>query len=63
MLQKSPKMPENSKNDCLDLNMSMGNLSGDGKMMIKSKIQISKILTPFVTSQTPKNDQNGPKIT
>ena len=29
--------------------------------MIKSKIQNSKISTPFVTSWTPKMTQNGPK--
>ena len=43
--------------------MSMGNLSGNEKPMIKSKIQNSKILTSFVTSRTPKMTQNGPKIT
>ena len=45
--------------------MSMGNLSGEEKPIIKSKIQNSKILTPFVTSRTPEMTQmvqKSPKI-
>ena len=68
--QNDPKWSENRlkcqktrQNDCLDLKMSMGNLSGEEKQMIKSKIQNSVILIPFVTSRTPKMTQNGPKIT
>ena len=41
--------------------MCMDNLFGEEKPMIESKIQNSKILTPFVTSWTPKTTQNGLK--
>ena len=34
-----------------------------GKLKMNSEIQNFKILTPFVTSRTPKMTQNGPKIT
>ena len=61
MTQNDPKWPKNHlkfkknrENDCSNLKMSMGNLSGEEKPMIKSKIQNSKILTSFVTSRTPK---------
>ena len=51
------------KNDCLDLKMCKDKFFAVGKPMMKSKIQKYKILTPFVTSRTPKMTQNGPKNT
>ena len=43
--------------------MYMGKFFGMGKLNLKSEIQNFKILTPFVTSRTPKMTQNGPNIT
>jgi len=68
--QNDPKWSENQlkfqktrENDSFDLKMNIGNLFGERKPMIKSKILNDKILTPFVTSRTPNMTQNGPKIT
>ena len=43
--------------------MCMGKFLGVRKPITMSGIQNFKILTPFVTSWTPKTTQNGPKIT
>ena len=49
------------KNDFLDLIICLGKFFWVGKPMMKPKILNSKILTPFVTSWTPKTTQNGLK--
>ena len=43
--------------------MYVGKFFGVGKLKMNSEIQNIIILTPFVTSQTPKMTQNGPKNT
>ena len=48
-------------NDWFDLKMYMGKFFRVVKLIFVSEIQDFKILTPFVTSQTPNMTQNSPK--
>ena len=59
MVKKTPKTQENSRKDSLGLKMYVGKFFGVGKLKMNSEIQNIIILTPFVTSQTPKMTQNG----
>ena len=49
-------------NAWFDLKMYMGKFFRVEKLFITSEIQDFKILTPFVTLQTAKMTQNGPKF-
>ena len=57
------KLNKLRENDCVSLKMYVGKFFGVGKLKMNSEIQNIIILTPFVTSQTPKMTQNGPKNT
>ena len=57
------KLSKLRENDCVWLKMYVDKFFGVGKLKMNSEIQNLKILTPLVTSRTPKMTQNGPKIT
>ena len=57
--KKHLKRKKTRENDSLGLKMYVGKFFGVGKLKMNSEIQNIIILTPFVTSQTPKMTQNG----
>ena len=63
MTQNGQKTPKTQENDSLGLKIYVGKFFGVEKLKMNSEIQNIIILTPFVTSQTPKMTQNGPKNT